>query len=46
MWHSVGKGPIWSFPETEILRKINEMVKKIEINDFPYFGGLGNGKHP
>ncbi len=30
MWHSVGKGPIWSFLETEILRKIGEMVKKSE----------------
>ncbi len=28
MWHSIGKGPIWSFLETEILRKIGEMVKK------------------
>ncbi len=28
MWHSISKGPIWSFLETEILRKISEMVKK------------------
>ncbi len=28
IWHSVGKGPIWLFLETEILRKIDEMVKK------------------
>ncbi len=30
MWHSVGKGPIWSVPETKILRKIDEMVKKFK----------------
>ncbi len=28
LWHSVSKGPIWSFLETEILRKIGKMVKK------------------
>ncbi len=45
MWHSVGKGPIWSFPG--ILRKIGEMVKKSKKkNDFPYFGVLGHQKHP
>ncbi len=27
MQHSIGKGPTWSFLETEILRKIGEMVK-------------------
>ncbi len=30
MWHSIGKGPIWSFPETEILKKIDEMFKKLK----------------
>ncbi len=30
MWHSTGKGPIWSFLEMEILRKIGEMVKKLK----------------
>ncbi len=28
MWHSKSKGPIWSLLETEILRKIGEIVKK------------------
>ncbi len=28
MWHSIGKEPIWSFLEMEILRKIGEIVKK------------------
>ncbi len=28
MWNSIGKGPIWSFLEIKILRKIGEMVKK------------------
>ncbi len=28
MWHSVGKGPIRSFLEMEILRKIGKIVKK------------------
>ncbi len=28
MWHSIGKGPIWSFLETEILRKIGEIVEE------------------
>ncbi len=28
MWRSIGKGPIWSFLETEILREIGEMVEK------------------
>ncbi len=41
MWHSVGKGPIWLFLETKILRKIGEMVKKAK-KDFPYFGTLGH----
>ncbi len=44
MWHFVGKGPIWSFLETEILKKIGEIVKK--KNDFPHFGVLGHQKHP
>ncbi len=30
MWHSAGKGPIWLFLETEKLRKIGEMVKKLK----------------
>ncbi len=30
MWHSIGKGPIWSFLETETLRKTGEMVKKLK----------------
>ncbi len=38
MRHSAGKGPIWSFLETKIQRKIREMVKK------PYFGMLGHQK--
>ncbi len=46
MWHSVGKGLIWSFPETEILSKIGEMVKKLKKKDFPYFDVLGHQKHP
>ncbi len=28
MWHSVGKGPIWSFLETAILRGMGEMCSK------------------
>ncbi len=44
MWHSIGKGPIWSFLETVILRKVGEMIN--EKNDFPYFGVLGHQKHP
>ncbi len=46
MWHSAGKGPIWSFLETEILRKVDEMVKKSKKKDFPYFEVLGHQKHP
>ncbi len=34
MWHSVSEGPIWLFLETEILRKIGEMVKKSEKKIF------------
>ncbi len=45
MWHSIGRGPIWSFLGMEILRKIGEMVKKIGKNDFPYFGVLDHQKH-
>ncbi len=30
MWHSIGKGPIWSFLETEILRRIGEVEKKLK----------------
>ncbi len=30
MWHFIGKGPDWSVLETEILRKIGEMVKKLK----------------
>ncbi len=37
MWHSVGKGLIWSFVETEILRKINKMVKKLKKKLFSLF---------
>ncbi len=37
MWHSVSKGPIWSFLETEILRKIGEMVKKTKKIIFHIF---------
>ncbi len=47
-WHSIGKGPIWSFLEMEIWRKINEMVKKLWIilacyaarNMYPYVGKI------
>ncbi len=46
MWRSVSKGPIWSFLETEILRKIDEMVKKLKKKDFPYFCVLSHQKHP
>ncbi len=45
MWHSIGKGPIWSFLEMEILRKIGEMLKKWKKKDFPYFDVLGHQKH-
>ncbi len=45
MWHSVGKGRIWSFLETAILRKIDEIVKNLKKNDFPYFGVFGHQKH-
>ncbi len=31
MWHSIGKRPIWAFLETEISRKIGEMVKKLPL---------------
>ncbi len=34
LWHSVGTGPNWSFLETEILRKIGEMVKKLKKKIF------------
>ncbi len=30
MWHFIGKGPIWSVLEKEILQKIGEMVKKLK----------------
>ncbi len=30
MWHFIGKGPIWSVLETEIWKKIGEMVKKLK----------------
>ncbi len=30
MWHSVDKGPIWSFLQMEIFRKMGEMVKKLK----------------
>ncbi len=30
LWHFIGKGPIWSVLETEILKKIREMVKKLK----------------
>ncbi len=46
MWHSVGKGLIWSFLEAEILRKIGEMFKKLKEKSFPDFGMLGNQKRP
>ncbi len=26
MWHSVGKGPIWSFIETEMFKKSKKMI--------------------
>ncbi len=45
MCHSEGKVHIWSFLETEILRKIGEMDKKFKKN-FPFFGVLGHQKHP
>ncbi len=44
MWHSVGKGPIWWFLETEILRKISETVKNLK-KGLAYFGVLGHQKH-
>ncbi len=37
MWHSGGKGPIWSFLEMEILRKIGKMVKKSKKKGFSLF---------
>ncbi len=37
MWHSVGKGIIWSFLETEILRKLGEMIKKSQEKRFSFF---------
>ncbi len=46
MWYSVGKGPIWSVLETEILREIGEKVKILQKNYLPYFGVLGHQKYP
>ncbi len=37
IWHSVGKGAIWSFLETEILRKTGEIVKKLKKKRFSLF---------
>ncbi len=34
MWHSVGKGPIRSLLEMEILRKTGEVVKKLKKMNF------------
>ncbi len=45
MWYSVGKGPIWSFLEMEILRKIGKIAKKSKKNYFLYFGVLRHQKH-
>ncbi len=45
MWHFIGIGPTWSVLETEIWRKIGEMVNKLKKKDFPYFGVLGQQKH-
>ncbi len=45
MWHSVGKGPIWSFLETEI-EKNSLNGQKIKKNCFSHFGVFGHQKHP
>ncbi len=37
MLHFIGKGPIWSVLQTEILRKIEEMVKKSKKKRFSSF---------
>ncbi len=45
MWHSGDKGPIWSVLETEILKKICGIVKKLK-KWFPHFGMFGHQNHP